>query len=91
MSQSHCSARDLHEISCEQTDFLAGEVCNCEGSYGARISGGGFGGSVVAIAEPKAAEEITKKVQAAYKQKFDIDCNIYLAQPSQGAELVELK
>ena len=91
MNQSHCSARDLYEISCEQIDFLAEAVCRCDGSYGARISGGGFGGSVVALAKPEAAETISKNIKVAYERKFNLDCSIYLAHPSQGAKVVELK
>ncbi len=90
MYASHCSARDLYQISCEQTDFLVEQICQCDGAYGARISGGGFGGSVVALARPEAAEEISQKVRKAYKDKFDIDCDIYLARPWQGTEIIEL-
>ena len=91
MTKSHCSARDLYQISCEQTDFLAEQIWQCEGAYGARIMGGGFGGSVVALAEPDAAENISQKVHKAYKDSFDIDCDIYLARPWQGTEFIELK
>lgn len=91
MWASHCSARDLYQISCEQTDFLAEYICQCDGAYGARISGGGFGGSVVALAGPDAAEKISQKVHEAYKDRFDIDCDIYLARPWQGTEIIELK
>ena len=91
MSKSHCSARDLYQISCEQTDFLAEQIWQCEGAYGARIMGGGFGGSVVALAEPDAAEKISQKVRKAYKNSFDIDGDIYLARPWQGTEIIELK
>jgi galactokinase len=90
MSKSHCSARDLYEISCEQTDFLAEQIWQCDGAYGARIMGGGFGGSVVALARPDVAEKIKQKVHEAYKDKFDIDCDIYLAKPWQGTEIIEL-
>ena len=90
MNQSHCSARDLYQISCEQTDFLAEHICLCDGSYGARISGGGFGGSVVALVKPKAAEQIGRKVYKAYKNKFGLNCYFYLARPWQGTEIIEL-
>lgn len=91
MSASHRSARDLYEISCEETDLLAEQICRCEGAYGARICGGGFGGSVVAIVKPDAAETIGQKVRQAYKEKFDIDCGLYLGKPWQGTEIVELE
>lgn len=89
MNESHRSARDLYEISCEETDFLAEQICRCDGAYGARISGGGFGGSVVALARPDAAEQITQKVHKAYKDRFNLDCDIYLAKPYHGTEIIE--
>lgn len=90
VSQSHESARDLYQISCEQTDFLAEQICRCDGAYGARISGGGFGGAVIALARPEAAEKITHTVHQAYKDRFGLDCDIYLARPEHGTELIEL-
>jgi len=91
MIESHSSARDLYQISCEQTDFLADQICQCSGAYGARISGGGFGGAVVALVQPDAAEKISRKVHGAYKDRFGLDCDVYLARPWQGIEIIELK
>ncbi len=90
INQSHNSARDLYEISCEQTDFLAEQICSCDGAYGARISGGGFGGSVVALVKPDSADKIGQKVHKAYKDRFDLECCFYLARPWQGTEIIEL-
>jgi galactokinase len=90
MYSSHCSARDLYQISCEQTDFLVEEICRLRGAYGARISGGGFGGSVVALVRPDEAEGISQKVSEAYKDRFGLDCCVYPARPWQGTEIVEL-
>ena len=90
MCGSHCSARDLYQISCEQTDFLVEQICRLQGAYGARISGGGFGGSVVALARPDAAEKISRKVCEAYDNRFGLNCDVYLARPWQGTEIIEL-
>ena len=90
MSHSHCSARDLYEISCEETDFLAEQICNCNGSYGARIMGGGFGGAVVALARSDSAQEISQQVRSAYKEKFGVESDVHIARPSQGTQIIEL-
>jgi galactokinase len=90
MNESHYSARDLYQISCEQTDFLAEQIWQSDSAYGARLCGGGFGGSVVALVRPDAAAEINKKVKKAYKDRFDIDCDVYLAKPWQGTEIIEV-
>jgi len=91
MTKSHHSARDLYQISCEQTDFLAEQICQCDGAYGARISGGGFGGSVTALARPEVVEKISQKVCETYKSRFGLDCEIHLVRPWQGTEIIELK
>lgn len=87
MYQSHCSARDLYEISCVEIDFLVEKIINCPGTFGARLSGGGFGGAAVGLVPPKAAEDVKAKVAAEYKKKFDIDAEIYIAKPSDGIEV----
>ena len=89
MNESHYSARDLYQISCEQTDFLAEQIWQSDGAYGARLCGGGFGGSVVALVQPDAAAKITKKVRKAYKDRFNLDCDVYLAKPWQGTEIID--
>lgn len=91
MYDSHCSARDLYKISCEQTDFLVEQICRCDGAYGARISGGGFGGSVVALIRPEMVEKISQRVRKAYKERFGLDCDIYQANASLGTQIIELK
>lgn len=89
MNESHCSARDLYQISCEQTDFLAEQIWQSDGAYGARLCGGGFGGSVVALVQPDAAAKISKKVRKAYKDRFNLNSDVYLAKPWQGTEIIE--
>lgn len=90
ISQSHASARDLYQISCDETDFLADSICDCSGVYGARICGGGFGGSVIAIVRTCEAEKITRSVQNAYRQKFNIGCEVHITSPSLGTEIIFL-
>lgn len=103
MNESHYSARDLYQISCEQTDFLAEQICKWHGlpargstarmavprAYGARLCGGGFGGSVVALVKPDAAAKISKKVRKAYKERFNLDSDVYVVRPWQGTEIID--
>jgi galactokinase len=91
MSASHNSARDLYEISCDETDFLAESIQSCDGAYGARIMGGGFGGAVVALARPNGTEKIADKVRPAYKDAFNIDCEIHIAKPSRGTDTIRIE
>jgi galactokinase len=56
LNQSHRSLRDNLRVSCEPADRLV-EACLAAGAAGARITGGGFGGYVLAICERSAIEE----------------------------------
>ena len=89
MYQSHCSARDLYEISCPEIDFLV-EKSIQYGASGARLCGGGFGGAAVAIADTKTAPKINEKVFADYKNRFGIESEIYVIRPCDGTELLRL-
>lgn len=54
MTESHASLRDDFDVSKPQLDRLVEELCATDGVYGARLTGAGFGGCVVALAAPGA-------------------------------------
>ena len=56
MLESHRSLSELFEVSTPQIDARVMEVANRPGVFGARMTGGGFGGCIVAIAEPGALD-----------------------------------
>jgi galactokinase len=58
MNRSHESLRVLHEVSCPELDRLASAARSCEGVFGARMTGGGFGGSIVALVAEALAEAV---------------------------------
>jgi galactokinase len=66
LDSSHESLRDDFEVSTPELDALAAFVRAEEGVYGARMVGGGFGGSVLAIARPDAARRVADRGAAAY-------------------------
>jgi galactokinase len=90
VSQSGVSARDDYEISCEEIDFLVSTAMECKGVYGARLMGGGFGGSAVAIVEPAMCEQIRTKVGREYHAKFGIRCDVHVAEPADGTAIIDL-
>lgn len=57
MVASHASLRDLYETSTPQMDEAVQRLVRVPGVHGARMTGGGFGGCVVALAEPGALSE----------------------------------
>lgn len=64
MNESHESSRVLFENSCEEVDFLAATARRCAGCYGARLSGGGFGGAILAMVNASACEAFVEAFAA---------------------------
>jgi galactokinase len=89
MYKSHCSARDLYEISCQEIDFLVEKAIE-HGALGARLCGGGFGGAAVGLAENKSAQKIRENISGEYKKRFGIDCEIFIVRPSDGTQILRL-
>ena len=65
MVGSHESLRDDFEVSCAELD-VAVEAAMGAGAVGARMTGGGFGGSALALVEPGSAERVQEAVTAAF-------------------------
>ena len=89
MYESHYSARDLYEISCNEIDFLVEKAVEY-GALGARLCGGGFGGAAVALVENESSQKIKEKVFAEYRKQFGIESEIYIVEPSDGMEILRL-
>jgi galactokinase len=82
---SHRSARDDYEISCEELDFLVNEAVSIEGIYGARMTGGGFGGCTVNLVSPHSAGHLESELKQRYEQRFQITPLFYRCVPAEGA------
>jgi galactokinase len=85
MSASHRSLRDDYEVSCAELDFLVDVALSVPGVYGARMTGGGFGGCTVNLMEPAAEAVFRDTVSAAYRKRFGHTPEIYRCKPSSGA------
>lgn len=85
MYDSHRSLREDYEVSCFELDVMVELAQQCAGVYGARMTGGGFGGCVVAMVESGAVNDFQARIEAGYKQKTGIDPEIYVCEPAEGA------
>ena len=88
MYDSHESSRNWFENSCEELDAIVDAAKAIPEVYGARLSGGGFGGSCCLLVDPAAADSIAAKITKEYKAKFGDEPTCSLIQPSDGAHLV---
>ena len=68
MNDSHDSLRDDYEVSCLELD-VAVDAARAVGAYGARMTGGGFGGSAIALVDRERLEETAQAVAQAYSER----------------------
>jgi galactokinase len=87
MLEGHASERDDFECSCEEIDFLVEIATTLPGCFGARLTGGGFGGSTVNLVERTQADAFATALKAAYKKRFDIAAEAYVCDAVDGAML----
>ena len=64
---SHDSLRDDYEVTCPELD-VAVDVAREQGAHGARMTGGGFGGSAIAIVEADKVEQVAESIKTAYSE-----------------------
>ena len=88
MYDSHESSRNWFENSCEELDAIVDAAKAIPEVYGARLSGGGFGGSCCLLVDPAAADKIAAQIAREYKAKFGDEPTVSLIKPSEGAHLV---
>jgi galactokinase len=89
MFQSHESSRRNFENSTAFLDTLVEIAAAIPGVLGARLTGGGFGGSTIWLVEKAKAQEIRGKVSEAYRQKTGATAKALITKASQGARLLE--
>ena len=68
LNDSHDSLRDDYEVSCDELD-VAVEAARGAGAHGARMTGGGFGGSAIALVDADAVTGVAQAVAAAYAER----------------------
>ena len=91
MAASHDSLRDDFEVSCEELDLMveiARAIGRSGGVIGARMTGGGFGGSTVTLCESSKAREIAATLSGKYHEATGITPQIFASRPSLGAHLI---
>ena len=89
MAESHASMRDDFEITVPEIDALVSMIAEVLGEQGGvRMTGGGFGGCVVAVMPPELVAEVKAAVEARYESETGLKETIYVCQAMSGAGLV---
>jgi galactokinase len=84
LTASHASMRDDYEITVPEVD-TAVSVALDAGAYGARMTGGGFGGCVLALIDAPAADAVSGAVAKAFAEAGFTPPAAFTAVPSGGA------
>jgi len=91
MFASHASLRDDFSVSCDETDTIV-EICRTLGSengvFGARMTGGGFGGSVIALIRNSSADLVKEQIAISYHEQTSIQSSPQLVKPVGGARII---
>ncbi|WLQ42626.1 galactokinase [Streptomyces laculatispora] len=84
LTAGHVSLRDDLRVSCPELDLVV-ETANAAGALGARMTGGGFGGSAIVLVEEAQADTVTKSVLEAFASAGYAAPGVFPAVPSAGA------
>ena len=89
MAESHRSLRDDYEVSCAELDTMVDLATPLEGVYGARMTGGGFGGCTINLVKAESVGRFKETVSRGYEQATGLVPEIFVCSTSDGASLTE--
>lgn len=87
LTASHQSSRTLFDNSIPELDFLVDRFSEQSGVLGARLTGAGWGGAVIAWVDDGFTDDALRMVTDAYREHFDADAEARFVRPSEGARL----
>jgi galactokinase len=87
MYGSHASLSTNYAVSCEELDLLVTMAQEIQGVHGCRMTGGGFGGCVVALIHSTAATGIMAEFRSRYLQATGMDAKMFLTQAADGPQV----
>jgi galactokinase len=85
MTAAHASERDDFECSIEEIDFLVDTAVGLRGCYGARLTGGGFGGCTVNLVDAADVDDFIAALKSAYRARFSLELETYVCAAVDGA------
>jgi galactokinase len=89
MGASHASLRDDYEVSTRELDAMVDAAMEADGAIGARMTGGGFGGSTVNLVRADAVEAFVAHVGERYMARTGRVAEIYACAAADGVHAIE--
>ena len=87
LHESHHSLRDDYQVSCEELDILVELAQAQDDVFGARMTGGGFGGCIVALVNREALSSVATSISEGYAQQVGLSPKCYRVKPASGADI----
>jgi galactokinase len=89
MGESHGSLRDDFQVSCAELDVMVELAGKMNGVYGARMTGGGFGGCTINLVRDGEVEAFCASMREGYARATGKNPEIYVCSAADGLRVVE--
>jgi galactokinase len=90
LAASHASLRNDYGVSCAELDFIVESSVTLSAVAGCRMTGGGFGGSCIALVKTSAAESVQQAIGDAFARRFGRRPVTFVTVAAAGARLIRL-
>jgi galactokinase len=88
MDASHESLKDDYEVSCPELDTMVEIAWEQKGIYGARMTGGGFGGCTVNLVPEERCKAFCKQIAARYEERTGLKPGVYVCSSAPSAQVL---
>ena len=88
MDASHESLKKDYEVSSRELDLMVDLARKVSGTFGARLTGGGFGGATVNLVASEVVEDFKRQVSEGYKKATGLTPGIFVSRPAAAAGLI---
>ena len=85
MTASHRSLRDDYQVSCPELDFAVDTALSVSGVYGSRMTGGGFGGCTVTVADAEAVSQVSERMKERFERELGRGVSVFSTTAREGA------
>jgi len=84
LDASHRSTANDYDVSCDELDAITDAARQCEGVFGARLTGAGFGGCAIALVAPGYEDRVAARVREVFRARFGVEPGFDLLRAGDG-------
>ena len=90
MAESHESLRDDFRVSCEELDEIVSIASGVSGVYGVRLTGGGFGGCVIALSSGDAVRALGSAIRKSYDGLYETNASVFAVRSTDAVKVIDI-